>query len=211
MAELPNLGTPMYLVASEAANFRSRLEAVDGDTLSVAAPLETSGPDAPQPGEVIDIFWAQPRARMILPCKLVRIADSAPFQWVLQPIGDPKASNRREFVRGGGGVDVRLGAESEEGQVNQLDGRLIDISEGGVRCWVPAAQGSRVGDRMLISVQLDTGGLEVEGLIHTVRPAFDEPGDHLILTFQSDDRTAQLIRQHVFSWEIAERRRAADT
>ena len=40
MAELPRLGTPMYLVHSEETNYRSRLEAVEGDMLSVAAPLE---------------------------------------------------------------------------------------------------------------------------------------------------------------------------
>jgi c-di-GMP-binding flagellar brake protein YcgR len=204
MADLPRIGTPMFLLQTEDTSYRSRLEAVDGDTISVTAPLETEGLTAPRPGQVIEVFWAQPRARVILPCRLVRIADTAPYQWILEPIGEPRRSNRREFVRGGGGPAVGLGAEEE-----QLKGRLLDISEGGLRCWVPEAGGVKVGDRLSASLRLRTGSLEQEGAVHTVSPAFDEPGHHLILTFHSDEATAQLIRQHVFAWELTERGRDA--
>ncbi|HEY0000217.1 MAG TPA: PilZ domain-containing protein, partial [Actinoplanes sp.] len=104
MTELPQIGTPMYLVQSADTNFRSRLEAVADGTLSVTAPLETTGPDAPQPGQEIEVFWTQPRARVVLPCRLVGIAGSAPYRWTLEPLGAPKSSNRREYVRGGGGT-----------------------------------------------------------------------------------------------------------
>jgi hypothetical protein len=74
---------------------------------------------------------------------------------------------------------------------------------------VPEAGGVQVGDRLSASLRLSTGPLEQDGAVHTVRPAFDEPGHHLILTFRSDEATAQLIRQHVFAWELAERGREA--
>jgi c-di-GMP-binding flagellar brake protein YcgR len=207
MADLPRIGTPMFLLHTEETSYRSRLEAIEGDTISVSAPLETQGHTAPRPGQVIEVFWAQPRARVILPCRLVRIADTAPYQWILEPIGEPRKSNRREFVRGGGGLAVGLGSEED---LARLDGRLLDISEGGMRCWVPEAGGVKVGDRLSASLRLSTGSLEQDGAVHTVRPAFDEPGHHLILTFHSDEATAQLIRQHVFAWELAERGREAD-
>lgn len=206
MAELPRIGTPMFMVHTDETNYRCRLEAVDGDTISVSAPLETEGHPVPQPGQVIEVFWALSRARVILPCRLVRIADAAPFQWILEPIGEPRKSNRREFVRGGGGLPV--GLEHTEA-VRQLVGKLLDISEGGLRCWVPEAGGVKVGDRLSASLRLSTGQLEQDGAVHTVRPAFDEPGQHVILTFHSDEATAQLIRQHVFAWELAERAREA--
>jgi hypothetical protein len=208
VADLPGLGTPMFLMHTADTNYRSRLDAVDGDTLSVTAPLETTGPEAPKVGQEIEVFWALPRARVILPCRLVRITDTAPYQWVLEPVGSPKVSNRREFVRGGGGPAVGLETEDEEDRL--LKGRLLDISEGGLRCWVPEAAGVKVGDRLSASLRLSTGSLEQDGAVHTVRPAFDEPGHHLILTFHSDDATAQLIRQHVFAWELAERRGGDD-
>jgi c-di-GMP-binding flagellar brake protein YcgR len=205
MADLPRIGTPMFLVHTEDSNYRSRLESIDGDTISVSAPLETEGGDAPKVGQILEVFWAQPRARVILPCRVVRITDEAPFQWILEPIGEPQKSNRREFVRGGGGPAVGLEVEEQE---RQLNGKLLDISEGGLRCWIPEAGGVKVGDKLSASLKLSTGPLEQDGAVHTVRPAFDEPGHHLILTFHSDEATAQLIRQHVFAWELAERREA---
>src|SRR4051794_41819588 len=93
----------MYLVHTEETNYRTRLESIDGGTLSVAAPLETTGPVVPQPGQEIEVFWVQPRARVVLPCRLIAIADAAPRRWTLEPVGSPKQSNRREYVRGGGG------------------------------------------------------------------------------------------------------------
>jgi c-di-GMP-binding flagellar brake protein YcgR len=205
VAELPEIGTPMYLVHSEETNFRSRLEAVVDGTLRVSAPLETSGADEIRPGEEIEVFWAQPRARVILPCRLVEIAGKAPFRWVLEPIGRPRASNRREYVRGGGGTVVQLAAEPDE---QSLNGRLLDISEGGLRCWVPRASKISVGDQMTASLQLDTGALELEGTVFSVRDAIDEPGRHLVVTFETNEPTAKRIRQYVFAYELAERRRS---
>ncbi|GIE95596.1 PilZ domain-containing protein [Paractinoplanes rishiriensis] len=204
MVDLPRVGTPMYVVHAEGVNYRSRLEAVDGNKLSLAAPLETTGPEQPRPGHQLDVFWALPRARVILPCRLIEVVDNAPFRWVLEPIGTPKQSNRREYVRGGGGGPVRLAAE--EG-AEAVVGRLLDISEGGLRCWVARAPQVGTGDKMQASVPLGRRDVEVDGAVLSVRDAYDEPGQHLILTFAAGERVAKAIRQHVFAWEISERRR----
>jgi hypothetical protein len=157
---------------SKDTSYRSRLEAVEGDTISVTALLEIEGAAAPLPGQLIEVFWAEPRARVIQPCRLVRIAAAAPYQWIFEPIGEPRKSNRREFVRGGGPA-VALGTDED---VRRLNGKLLDISEGGLRCWVPEAGGVKVGDRMSASLRLSTGSLEQDGAVHTVRPAYDEAG-----------------------------------
>jgi hypothetical protein len=205
VAQLPRIGTAMYVVHSEGVNYRSRLESIDGETLSVAAPLETTGDDAPKPGQIVEVFWAQPRARIILPCRLVEIAES-PYRWVLEPIAAPVISNRREFVRGGGGPSVEL-ADDEDQRIN---GRLLDISEGGLRCWVSSPADMKVGDKMQAWVTLGAGDVAVEGAVHTVRAAVEEPGHHVILTFRTPEQVARVIRQHVYAWEIAERRRETE-
>jgi len=46
--------------------------------------------------------------------------------------------------------------------------------------------------------------------VHTVRAAEAEPGHHVILTFRTPEQVARVIRQHVYAWEIAERRRETD-
>jgi hypothetical protein len=207
VAELPRVGTPMYLVHAEETNYRSRLEGVEDEVLRVAAPLETTGPEVPQAGQAIEVFWAQPRTRVILPCLLVEITDSAPYQWRLQPTGVPQPGNRREFVRGGGGPEVQLGAEPEE---QMLDGRLLDISEGGLRCLLPMRGKFEVGDTISASLRLETADVEVTGSVYRLREAFRTPGWEMVVIFRPDEKTAQLIRQYVYAWEIAERRRMAE-
>jgi hypothetical protein len=152
----------------------------------------------------VEIFWALPRARMIVPCRMVDVTEEAPFRWMLEPVGAPRASNRREYVRGGGGGPVRLASDAD--QDDTVVGRLLDISESGLRCWVSQVPvGS--GDPVVASVPLGRNELELSGAVHTVRDAYDEPGQHVILTFETSEKEARLIRQHVFAWEIEERRR----
>jgi c-di-GMP-binding flagellar brake protein YcgR len=125
---------------------------------------------------------------------------------VLEPVGTPLVSNRREFVRGGGGPAVHL-ADPEE---KRISGRLLDISEGGLRCWVAAPAGMKVGDKMQASVALGSGEVDVEAAVHTVRAADEESGHHVILTFRTPEQVARVIRQHVYAWEISERRRETE-
>ncbi len=201
--EFPEIGTPIFLVLGEGVNFRSRLESIDGDRFDVAAPLETAGPIL-EPGHAFDIFWAPPRTRIVLPCRLVGISDGAPFRWTLAPTANARQSNRREFVRGGGGAAVRLGTDSGD---QSAEGALLDISEGGLRCWIDEPVSLTSGDRARAAVWLGTDEVELTGTVHTVRDAPDgDPGQHLILTFDAKEKVAQMIRQYVLAWEIGERR-----
>jgi PilZ domain-containing protein len=202
--ELPALGAPMYLVLGEGVNFRSRLESVDGDTFTVAAPLETAGPAAIAPGQELDIFWAPPRTRIVLPTRLIGISDETPFRWTLAPTEAPRQSNRREYVRGGGGAAVRLSTEDDV----RIEGALLDISEGGLRCWIDEPAALAAGDHLRASVRLgEYGEVEMSGTILTVREApHGDPGQHMVLTFNSEESLAQAIRLYVMTWEINERR-----
>lgn len=207
MLDLPRIGTPVWVEDVEGVSYRSRLEEVVGDTLRLAAPLETVGPATPHPGHRYDVYWAQTRARVILPCRLLGVADVAPHRWILSSIGSPRSSNRREFVRGNGaGRPVRLGVGRSD---DVMEGRLLDISEGGLRCWVATTPPVGSSGWLRVTVELDGTELELPASVVAVRDAYDEPGKHVILSFQIGERVAQQIRRHVFTWEIAERRQLA--
>jgi PilZ domain len=205
--ELPTVGTSMFLVLGEGVNFRSRLESNDGDTFTVAAPLETADPATLVPGHLFDVFWAPPRTRIVLPSRLVTVSDQAPFRWTLAPMAPPRQSNRREFVRGGGGAAVRLANDERE-----IDGALLDISEGGLRCWIDELVELSPGDQLRAAVTLGAAGeVEMTGTILTVRDApHGDPGLHVVLTFDTEESIAQMIRLYVMTWEINERRRQQD-
>lgn len=206
MLDIPRIGTPVYVEDVTGVNYRTRLEEVDGDTLRVAAPLETTGIRAPAPGHKFDVYWAQTRARVILPCRLLGVADVSPFRWILAADGTPRTSNRREYVRGGVGTGaaVRLAVART---ANSVEGRLLDISEGGLRCWVSEAPKVGASKHLVVSVRLGKDEMDLPAAVVAVRDALDEPGKHVILSLQIGERMAQLIRKHVFAWEIAERRR----
>ncbi|MCU7724964.1 PilZ domain-containing protein [Actinoplanes sp. KI2] len=203
--ELPVIGTPMYLVLGEHVNFRSRLESIDTETFTVAAPLETTGHTAITSGHELDVFWAPPRTRIVLPCKLIAISGEAPYRWTLAPTQAPRQSNRREFVRGGGGAAVRLATGKRD-----IDGALLDISEGGLRCWIDEPARLSPGDQLTAMVVLgEYGEVELTGTVLTVRDApHGDPGQHIVLTFDTQESMAKMIRLYVRSWEINERRLA---
>ena len=202
--DLPAVGTPMFLVLGAGVNFRSRLESVDGDTFTVAAPLETAGPATFAPGHQFDVFWALTRTRIVQPVRLVAIPGEVPFRWTLAATEAPRPSNRREFVRGGGGAAVRLIDDDQE-----IEGALLDISEGGLRFWIDEPMALAPGDHLRAAVGLGASGeVEVSGTVLTVREApYGEPGQHVVLTFTSEESLAQMIRLYVMTWEINERRR----
>jgi PilZ domain len=207
--ELPAIGDPIFLVLGEGVNLRSKLESIDGDTFSVAAPLETTGLAMFEPGQEFEIFWVPPRTRVMLPCRLVVVSGSAPLRWVLTPAGPPRNDNRREFVRGGAGAVVRLAAEVS-GQ--PAEGVLLDISEGGLRCWIDEVTSLNSGDRVEATVWLGTAEAKLSCMVHNVREApHGDPGQHLILLFDTKEEMARTIRQYIMAWEIGERRRSKRT
>ncbi|KUL27741.1 PilZ domain-containing protein [Actinoplanes awajinensis] len=204
--ELPEIGTPIFLSLGEGVNFRSRLESVDENTFSVAAPLETSGPEGFLPGYEFEVFWVPPRTRVVMPVLLKSVTDSAPYRWNLFSTAEPEISNRREYARGGGGAPLRLFGEWGP---QYLQGRMLDISEGGLRFWVAENKQIKEGDTMRALVWLGNGETEVSGKVYAVRPSEDGAGLDVVLIFKTVDPLAQMIRQYVMAWEIGERRRAS--
>lgn len=202
--EMPAVGTPVYLLLN-AQSLRTQLESLDGNSFTVAAPADVGGLGAVEVGQELDIFWAVPRNRLVLPCRLTEVSDQAPHQWTLAPTATVRHDDRRRFARGGAGATVELQPEAKSGPIA---GKLIDISEGGLRCWTDGTSSLAPGDRVGVTVWLGTREEHLDTVIHTVRqlPQGD-PGQHLILTFEAKDEVAKLIQQYVIAWEIGERRR----
>ncbi|GID28593.1 PilZ domain-containing protein [Paractinoplanes brasiliensis] len=199
---LPGKGTPLFLVTAEEASVTSRLESVDGDTFNVMRPAGLT--EQLEEGAELDIFWTTPNSRVVVTCRLLDSGED-PSHWRFAPTGPARSDNRRQFPRGGAGAAVRLMAAGDGGPAA---GALLDISEGGLRCWIDPSLSFAQGDRVRATLWLGTGEVELDSVVHAVRET--RPGDlgrHLILTFAPDDKAANLIRQYVKAWEIGERRR----
>jgi hypothetical protein len=163
----------------------------------VAAPAYPGDLLDPLPGEVWLLAWVTERARWELPVHRTDappdVTRRGPRAWWLTPAGPIERRQRRRFYRAPCAVPVELDQLAEP--FRTLSGRTLDLSEGGLRCLLPLAEGDLAPHtRVLVRVALDgvhgaLGGVvlrsrrparagRVAGWHREVVVAFDEPEVH---------------------------------
>ncbi|WP_127507470.1 PilZ domain-containing protein [Actinoplanes solisilvae] len=201
--KLPDVDSPVHLLVAGESRPSRVVSAGDG-TVTVTAPAD--GP-VPAAGEDIDVYWAVPGSRIVLPCRLTEISGETPGRWTLTPTAAARHDDRRRSARGGALTTVDLHAERDGATAKAA---LIDISEGGLRCWID--DGSlpvTAGDPVRIGVRLGTGEARLNALVHSVRELpRSYSGQHIVLTFEAEHETATLIQRYVIAGETGERRQA---
>lgn len=213
MADLPEVNSLLYITVKDDLNHRSRVEDRDGAKLTVAAPIGAGDLEIPEDGSELIVFWTGLRARYVLPVRMLGQTRGHPARWHLLALADPIRKTRRRFVRGGGGGPIELVPKTVEVRerrvVDAIQGQIVDLSEGGVRCRV--AQADLVpGDPVVVRVKLGARNLQILGQVISERSESDKSGIDVVVTYQPSEADAQVIRRHVFQWEIAERRRRLD-
>jgi c-di-GMP-binding flagellar brake protein YcgR len=209
MTGLPAVNTLILVVVNESADFRSRIEDVDGSKLTIAGPLGLNDLELPENGFEMELFWTFANARYRLPVKLTGRTRGRLGKWNLVAVGPPVRCNRRRFVRGGGGGSVRIIAAENRTRVETFEGHTIDICEGGVRChlrWTDL----KVGDEVIACFSLGNRPLQLTGNVHSVRAEDNGRGVDIVVAYELPEREAQEIRRYVLQCQITERRRALE-
>jgi hypothetical protein len=119
--------------------------------------------------------------------------ESAPEdgEWVLRMAPMTAATERREHLRVAESSAVEVDAE---GQI--VAGRIIDLSESGMRCVVGPHRTLEVGDEIVVVFVLDTGSVALDADV--VRAATAGGGTEVGLRFHSAHRReVSRIREHV--------------
>lgn len=223
MADLPEVNSLLFIAVNEEGSWRSRVEDVDGQMLTVAAPLGKGDLEVPDDGAELEVFWTGTRARYVLPVRMMGQTRDRPPRWHLLAVGRATRQTRRSYVRGGGGGPaeiVRTGrveqarndvaVSSRSGGSNgPQQGTVIDISEGGVRCRMDSAD-LIPGDQVRVRVRLGDAALDLNGSVLLVREQSPD-GVDVVVVYQLSESDAQTVRRYVFQWEIAERRRQLDS
>lgn len=133
----PEVNTLVDVRFDDGREFPSRVEDGDGDRLVLAAPFG-GGIEPPEIGTVVDVCWTSRRGRYVAPVRLLEIRHAKLAFWVVEIAGWIELQQRRNFVRAGGGEPVRI-RTTDPRDTSTLIGRIVDISEGGLRCWVNPA------------------------------------------------------------------------
>jgi c-di-GMP-binding flagellar brake protein YcgR len=168
----------------------------------VAAPHDHEAAPA---AEMI-VSWADgPTGGIELPTLVIESRD-APFPtWVVEPCGAPVKVQRRQFVRimeSDGTTALRLFTET-----GAVATEIGDLSEGGVRCTVPANCLPVVGDQLDGVLAVDGNEIAVRGVVVRIHPG--SQANELALQFGDlNAHDADRVRRHVFSHQAHLRARA---
>lgn len=177
-----------------------RMVRAEGEVL-VLAPVDGQPVSLPPPGAEVVLCWPEPGGEVLLPVDVAVASELL----LARPQGESRVVQRRRFVRVRDefGIAVRL----PDGAVLARGG---DLSEGGVRCELPATVPCAVGTPVRVRLVIAGWTVEAAGSVVHVDPAAD--ATRMVgIDLQLADSDADRIRRHVFRQqvrELAERRRS---
>jgi hypothetical protein len=122
--------------------------------------------------------------------------------------GEAMRSNRRRFVRGGGGEVIRFSDAGVTGEAT-VGGVIADLSEGGARCRL-SEFGGGVGDAAAIQIDLsgDVSGetIEAVGTVYDLRTLRRSGGVEVVVLYTLTEPDARVVRRYLYERELASRR-----
>ena len=201
MTSLPGINALVDVVLMDGAAYQSRVEDGAGKRLTVAAPFGVGTADVPKVGASMELAWVAGDRRQAVDVKLVELSREQPPRWSLEAVGSTRLQTRRNYVRGGGGewVEATLGGTTYQGKV-------IDLSEGGVRCRMLEDRFDR-DDRVDLRVLLDETPITLNGTVLFVRRDPENATYDVIITYETSEAVGRAIRGYVLRREMEERRR----
>jgi hypothetical protein len=204
---LPAINTLVDIALIDGSSYPSRVEDLDRGAYMVGAPFGIAVEDLPEIGAIVELAWLYDDSRLTAPATLEGITREQPRLWQLRIAGDAKRQTRRTFVRGGGGEAVDL--LSADGGTAPSSGRIIDLSEGGVRCRTRI--GNFVRDqRVNVGLRLDTDVVQIAGRVLFVRRNVETADFDVVVQYETSETVGRLIRSYVLRRQMAERRRLAN-
>ena len=204
---VPDVNTLVDLRLGDGREFPSRIEDTDGAVWSLAAPFG-GGVEPPAPGSALEVRWTSPRGQYMAPVRLVKVIRGVVACWSVELTGSVQLDQRRRFVRAGGGEPVTVRPAAPAGAAAAA-GRIVDISEGSLRCWLaPVALGT--GQDVFVTLTLDDERLAVPGTVLRAIERDGGKGLDVVVTFALGEEQAGFVRRYVMRAQLQARRLAAD-
>ena len=204
MSELPPINSLVDLVLPDGEIFPSRIEDINGKVFTVGAPLSFAA-KPPKSGLALEVEWVGEDRRHAADMRLKGITGGTPPLWNLEVVSSVRTQSRRNYVRGGGGENADISRGDQK-----VTGRVIDLSEGGVRLRVGDDLFER-GEHVDVLLKLDGERLSVRGTVLFVRRQPETASFDLIVTYETPEAVSRTIRGYVLKREMEARRRLRES
>jgi c-di-GMP-binding flagellar brake protein YcgR len=186
-------------IGDDEADYPSRVEGIDADTVVVAAPVGAPAALLESGQRDIELSWLSPRGWHRQRCALAERIASRPRLWRLRPTAAAELLQRRRFARARAAIPVVVvwpGAA--------VPGVTVDLSEGGLRIRVDRPEAELVaGTAVRIQVTLPRDALALPA--HVLRATNNRDQAELVVTFDTESRETEAIRRFVFELQLRAR------
>ncbi len=204
-AHWPTAGEVIWarLPCCEAAVHPTRVADVSGETLVIVAPLKPHVQPIPPPeeGATFMIGWREGGASKQLKVEFSEGREQPVPSWRVKPVAEPKVVQRRDYVRAAWDQP----AEFTFG-IRTVEGKILDISEGGLRCVLPEMEEPRQS-RFEVSFELESGAVTLEAEISW----WSQPMEKMVqvgLSFLTEDQALRdRLRAQAYGLQLEQRRR----
>jgi hypothetical protein len=204
VSDLPPINSLVDLILLDGEIFPSRVEGIAGEVFTVAAPLDARA-NVPKVGSALEVEWVIDDRRQAVDMRLKTVSGGRPPLWILEITSSVRTQSRRSYVRGGGGEN----ADVSRGE-NKVTGKVIDLSEGGVRLRVQEDLFDR-DEHVDVLLKLDGDRLSLRGTVLFVRRHPQTASFDLIITYETPEAVGRTIRSYVLKREMEARRRLRES
>jgi c-di-GMP-binding flagellar brake protein YcgR len=185
-------------IAQSDAEFASRIEDVDQETVIVAAPAGGSAMLFATASREIQLSWVSARGRYEQSCDLVEVIGGVLKRWRLRPVGRAVLIQRRRYIRVRAAIAVLVFLPSEV-----LPATTIDISEGGLRLRMAQRE---IEDHTPTAVHMAMGGTAIDVTGFVLRSTKIEGRQtEAVVAFETEGPGTDAIRRYVFQMQLRAR------
>jgi hypothetical protein len=182
-----------------------------GTELGVAAPVYFLQRRPPQLGRHVRVNWVNERGLLVIETALCEVVSGRVPVWWLEPVVPTAVIQRRQFARAPVAGNLWIGQVTEEGAAEHVPAqlvpaRLMDIGEGGLRAWAPAAA---VGESDYVKIKLEIDGhvLEVDAPV-VRRQRLDARTFEIVIALGGRRDWGDIIRRAVLEHQRRSRQHA---
>lgn len=199
----PELNSLAFVdIIDEPVMLESRVEAVDGGAITLAAPTGAFGvPVLPAPGETVLVAWNTLRGYFERKGVVEHSLRTPQPQMTVRPLGEVRRLQRRAHVRVPQLTIVDLVVPG-----GRLRASLLDVSESGLRCVISRPTPLGMDTVAAVTLELLDGETVDVECIAARMYAVDDDHVEVGLSFVNlDERTGNQIRKHVFAQQVRDR------